>query len=171
MSIIRFDASVTSAASPARMYETLTDLATHRRWAGTDSKVNGFAILTLDAPAEPVTVGTRFASTGDNAPFGVFHDSSVVTAAEASRLFAFETDSRLVRSRRPEWHAHFTHRYEITPEGSGSRVSYTCELVEKSYTPLWLLPFSKPMTRRMVPRFITKNLRNLASLAEAIPAA
>jgi uncharacterized protein YndB with AHSA1/START domain len=170
MSIIKFDAEVTSAAPPDRMYAVLTDLPGHRQWAGTESKASGFSILTLDAPTDPATVGTRFTSTGDNAPFGVFHDSSIVTAAEAPGLFAFETDSRLVRSRRPEWHAHFTHRYEITPEGSGSRVRYTCELTQKSYTPLWLLPFSKPMTRVMVPRLMSKNLRNLARLAEKVPA-
>jgi hypothetical protein len=36
-----------------------------------------------------------------------------------------ETDAHLDRKRGRPWDAHFIHRYDVAPEGEGSRITYT----------------------------------------------
>jgi hypothetical protein len=59
---------------------------------------------------------------------------------EASRpaVFVIETDSRVERKRGAAWEAHFTHRYDVTPEGGGSRITYTETISRVNYVPYWL---------------------------------
>ena len=168
--MLRFARSVTSAASPQAVYDVLADVRTHLVWAGTQAPKKGFRLMTLDAPGQPATVGTRFTSTGAGNAKGtdVFHDRSTVTEAVPGRVFAFGTDARLERGRGKTWLTHFEHRYELRAEGAGTRIAYTCDVVRGNYRPYWLHPMTRRMTRAMVTRMMTKHLVNLARFAERV---
>ena len=156
--------SVTSAAPPEVVYDLVADLGSHLDWSG-ERASDTFKLLTLDAPDGSATVGTRFASTGasDN---GTFHDTSVVTEASRPTRFVFETDSRLERTHGKTWEVHFSHRYDIVPDGEGSRIVYTDTVQRVNYVPYWLQPWFRPITRRIIDRADTKQMGNLARLAE-----
>jgi hypothetical protein len=166
--IITFRATVSSMAAPAAVYALLADPATHLEWAGEQAPDKGFRLLTLDAAGEPATVGSTFVSTGagDKSGAMTFHDTSTVTEATPSVAFAFDTAADLVRKRRPTWHARFVHRYALAPEGSGTVVTYTCDVYPLNYRPYWLHPLARPATGRMIPRMVRKNMENLARMAE-----
>lgn len=166
MKEFRFETSVSvmSAAPPEVVYDLVADLASHLDWSG-DRAGDAFKLLTLEAPEGPATAGTRFTSTGasDN---GTFHDTSVVTEASRPTRFAFETDSRLERTHGRTWQVHFSHRYDIAPEGQGSRIVYTDTVQRVNYVPYWLQPWFRPITRRLIDRADTKQMSNLARMAE-----
>jgi hypothetical protein len=77
-----------------------------------------------------------------------------------------ETDARLERRNAKTWLVHFSHRYDVLPDGTGSRIVYTetAELV--NYVPYWLKPGIRTIFRPFVNRADRKQLRNLARLAE-----
>jgi hypothetical protein len=77
-----------------------------------------------------------------------------------------ETDARLERRRAKTWLAHFSHRYDVVPEGSGSRIVYTETAERVNYVPYWLKPGIRTLFRPWVNRADRKQLRNLARLAE-----
>ena len=119
----------------------------------------------MDAPAGPATVGTSFSSSGA-AENGTFHDRSEVTVAEAPSTFVIETDAHLDRTRGRPWDAHFVHRYDIEPEGAGSRITYTENVERVNYVPYWLRPVIRSIFTVYVNRADRKQLENLARLAE-----
>src|SRR6266702_8138952 len=121
--IVTFHASATSTASPEDIYEILADPSTHIEWAGKQAPNKAFKLLSLDAPKGVASVGTTWASTGSNSKNAgmTFHDRSVVTEAAAPNKFAFVTDAHLERKHRKTWEVRFVHRYEVRPEGAGSR--------------------------------------------------
>jgi hypothetical protein len=98
----------------------------------------------------------------------VSHLSLTDREAAPSTAFAFTTEAKLVRKHRPTWEARFLHRYELEPDGSGSVVTYTCEVYPLNYRPYWLHPLMRPATGVMVPRAMRKNLENLARMAEKV---
>ena len=163
--MVRTRTSVTSGASPEVVYDTITDLRAHLEWSGERASHETFKLLSLDAPHGPAAIGTAFTSTGaaDN---GTFHDRSVVTEASRPSRFIIETDSRLDRKRGRVWEAHFSHRYDIEPEGEGSRITYTETVERVNYAPYWLHPWLRPIFTIMVNRADVKQLGNLARLAE-----
>lgn len=110
-------------------------------------------------------MGTTFTSTGA-ASKDTFHDRSVVTEASRPHRFVIETDSRLKRRRAATWEAHFSHRYDIRPEGGGSRIVYTETIERVNYLPYWLKPGIRILFRPLVNSADRKQLRNLARLAE-----
>jgi hypothetical protein len=61
--------------------------------------------------------------------------------------------------------AHFSHRYDIYPDGSGSRIVYT-ETIERAGLPYWLKPVIRTLFRPLVNNADRRQLRNLARLAE-----
>jgi hypothetical protein len=162
--LITFRATATSHANPATVLDVLRDLPAHLEWGGTRSAQKTFRLLSLDAPTTPATVGTRFSSTGANMN-GTFHDTSVVTLAEPF-VFEFETVSRLDRRHGAEFRVHFVHRYELEPDGAGSRIVYSCRGRDGNYVPYWLRPGLRAMTRSMVNRAMTRQLRLLAQLTD-----
>ena len=166
--IITFSATVRSEAAPAAVYALLASPATHLQWAGKQAPDKAFRLLTLDAGAGPAAVGSTFVSTGagDKSGSMTFHDTSTVAEATPSTAFAFETDAELVRKRRPAWHARFVHRYALQPAGTGTVVTYTCQVYPLNYRPYWLHPLVRPMTGRMIPRAMRRNMENLARMAE-----
>jgi hypothetical protein len=163
--MFRTRTSVTSKASPEVVFDTISDLRAHLEWSGARASDDNFKLMSLDAPDGPATVGTAFTSTG-TAENGTFQDRSVVTEASRPIRFVIETDSRLDRKRGRAWEVHFSHRYDIEPEGDGSRIAYT-EIVERvNYVPYWLQPWMRPIFRIMVNRADVRQLSNLARLAE-----
>jgi hypothetical protein len=168
--IITFEVSVTSKATPDAVYDVLADPSTHLEWAGEQAARNDFRLLTLDAPKGKAAVGTRFVSTGASSKDGssTFHDESIVTEATAPSLFAFVTDSHLARKRRPTWEVRFVHRYDVTPDGAGSRIDYRCGVYPVNYRPSWLHPIMRPLTKQMVGKLVTKHMANLSEMAEKV---
>ena len=157
--------SVTSAAPPRVVYDTIADLRNHLDWSGERASSEKFKLLELEAPPGPAASGTSFSSSGaaDN---GTFHDRSVVMEASSPERFVIETDSHLDRTRGRPWDAHFSHRYDIAPEGDGSRITYTETVERVSYVPYWLQPWARPIFKVYVNRADRKQLENLARLAE-----
>jgi len=162
--LVRFDATATSTADRRSVLDVLLDLPSHAEWAGSRSSQKTFRLLSLEAPHAPASVGTRFSSTGA-ASNGTFHDSSVVTVAEPY-AFEFETSSRLERRHGAELLVQFVHRYDLVDDADGCRIVYFCRAVDASYVPYWLRPGMRAMTRSMIDRSMTKQLRLLAQLAE-----
>ena len=121
--MFRTQPSVTSTASPEAVYDVIADLRNHLMWSGERAEDDGFKMLTLDAPQGPATVGTTFTSSG-SAGKDTFHDRSVVTQAMRPSVFVIETDARLERKNAETWEAHFSHRYDVEPNGDGSRIVY-----------------------------------------------
>ncbi len=161
----RTQTSVTSAAPPQTVYDTIADLRNHLDWSGARASSETFKLLSIEAPAGPAEVGTAFTSSGaaDN---GLFHDRSEVTVATSPRTFVIETDAHLDRRRGKPWDAHFVHRYDIVPEGEGSRITYTETIERVNYVPYWLHPLVRPLFTVFVNRADSKQLANLARLAE-----
>ena len=157
--------SVTSSASPEAVYDVIADLRNHVVWSGEMAASEGFKMLSIDAPEGPAAVGTAFSSSG-SAQKDTFHDRSVVTEATRPSTFVIETDATLERKSAPTWEAHFVHRYDITPEGNGSRIVYTETIERVNYLPYWLKPVIRTIFRPWVNRADRKQLQNLARLAE-----
>jgi hypothetical protein len=166
--IVTFHASGTSTASPEDVYEILADPSTHLEWAGKQAPNKAFKLLTLDASKGRASVGTTWASTGANSKSGsmIFHDRSVVTEAAAPSRFAFVTDSHLERKNRRTWEVRFVHRYEVHPDGAGSRVTYEAHVYPVNYRPYWLHPLIRPITKKMAKIFTGKHIANLSKMAE-----
>jgi hypothetical protein len=156
---------VHSEAPPEVVYETIADLRNHLDWSGERAEDEKFKLLSIDAPDGPAAVGTSFSSSG-SAENGTFRDRSEVTVATPSVTFVIETDAHLDRTRGKPWDAHFVHRYDVEPEGTGSKITYT-ELIERvNYVPYWLQPVIRSVFRVYVNRADRKQLANLARLAE-----
>jgi hypothetical protein len=161
----RTQTSVTSTAPPQTVYDTIADLRNHLDWSGERASSETFKLLSIDAPEGPAAVGTTFTSSGaaDN---GTFHDRSEVTEASSPTRFVIETDAHLDRKRGRPWDAHFSHRYDVTPEGAGSRITYTETIERVNYVPYWLQPWMRPIFKVYVNRADRRQLENLARLAE-----
>jgi hypothetical protein len=127
-----------------------------------------FRLMSLDAPPGAAMKGTRFESTGAIPMSGVrWHDESVVTEATRASTFEFVTDARA-----GDTAARYRHRYEISPSGAGSRVTYTMtqESIER---PMWRLglPVVRTMSWRFaIPMFAGRGFRNLLAAAAAVQA-
>jgi hypothetical protein len=164
-----FRAEVPTAAAPERVHAVLRDVRAHLVWAGRRSTMKSFRLLELDAPAGPAVAGTRFTSRGANNN-GTFVDSSVVTDV-SPYVFAFETDSLLERRHGADLRVGFSHRYDVQRvPGGGTVVRYACRVHDGSYVPYWLQPGVRRLTKAMVSRMMTRQLRNLVALAEERPA-
>lgn len=143
----------------------VADLRTHLEWAGEQAPSDTFKLLSLDGSDGPAAVGSVFDSTGAN-DNGTFHDRSTVTETSRPTRFAFETDARLERKHRRSWEVHFSHRYDIAPEGEGSRIIYTDTISELNYVPYWLQAWFRPVARRLILSADTKQMQSLARYAE-----
>jgi hypothetical protein len=166
--VITFRGSVRSKASADAVYSVLADLSSHALWAGEQAPNPGFRLLTMDAPSEPASLGTRFSSSGagNKKRTMTFRDSSVVVIAEPGKAFGFDTEARLERKRAQTWEVRFEHRYTIDRDGAGSLIGYTANVYPRNYVPYWLKPWMRPMTKIMVERMHGKHMENLARMAE-----
>jgi hypothetical protein len=157
--------SVSSEAPPAAVFDVISDLSAHLVWSGERAHDDGFKLLTLESSEVMAAVGTTFASTGANFN-GTFHDRSIVTELVRPSRFTIQTDSVLVRSHGKNWQVHFCHRYDVEPQGSGSRITYIERIDRLNYVPYWLQPGIRTLFRPLVNRADRKQLSNLARLAE-----
>lgn len=157
--------SATSKASPQDVYDVVADLPAHLEWSSERAKRDSFKLLTLEAPAGVATAGTAFSSTGASGK-DTFHDRSTVVEASPPSRFAIETDARLDRKRAKQWKVQFVHRYDIQPADGGSRITNTDTARNMNYIPYWLQPGVRALTRMVVGRADTKQLENLARMAE-----
>src|SRR6266540_3976508 len=126
-------AEVTIPASPEVVYSAIADLGTHLAWNGS-MQPEKVRLLTLDAPSGPAAVGTEFASTGRERS-ARFTDRSVVTEADASKVFEFVTESTRSPKRGPAADMTTVNRFEIVADGTGSRVTRRCRIVRLSKMP------------------------------------
>lgn len=167
MKRFRFRSQVTavSAAPPDVVHRVISDLRNHLVWSGDRATDPTFKLTSLDAPDATTTVGTAFSSTGANFN-GTFHDRSVVTDVDPPRVFVIETDARLERRRGRTWEVHFVHRYDVAPEGAGSKITYTETITQVNYVPYWLRIWARPLARLIINSGDRKQLANLARLAE-----
>ncbi len=86
---------------------------------------------------------------------------------DAFKLLGLESsDARLDRKRGKPWEVHFSHRYDIHPDGAGSRIVYTETVQRVNYVPYWLRFWIRPLSRMLINRADAKQLANLARLAE-----
>jgi len=161
----------TCAARPEVVYDVLSDLRTHLEWGGAKQS-SVFRLKALTAPSGPATVGTAFSSSG-TIPMSGRHweDRSTVTVAIRPSVFEFATEAR-ARDARREMAAQYVHRYEIAPDGAGSRVTYTLT-EERVADPMlrFAIPGMREMSWRMAAFMLARGFRNLLTLAAARSAA
>ena len=157
--------AVSSAAPPEVVFATVLDLRAHLEWSGERAEDDTFKLLAIEQTSEgDVALGSTFESTGANFN-GTFHDRSVIAELSAPSVVVIETDARLDRDHGKPWEVHFTHRYDIAPQGTGSRITYTETISRLNYVPYWLKAPLRPITRRAIERGDAKQLQNLADLA------
>jgi hypothetical protein len=161
---------VEASTAPAEaIYDLLADVRTHHEWGGTMKATKNSRLLSIEAPEGPASAGTEFTSTGAD-PMGRFADSSVVTEASRPSLFEFVTDARLStrKGQVVEWTD--IHRYELTPQGAGCRISYTDVANRFSDLPGAMALFKVPGLRwiglKISGSYARGGLRNLARMAE-----
>ena len=162
---LRFEGS--SKAPAEAVYDLLADLRSHLEWAGT-KQLETTRLLTMDAPAGPATVGTEFLTTGSDGKVAHFADRSVVTEAVRPAVFEFVTDSH--REGKPgssPWNLTLVHHYEIDPQPTGCRVTYTEEITRMSGAPR---AFAQPGIRRLIywvaARYMRRGFDALLAMAE-----
>jgi len=173
--ILKHELAVTvrekSKAAASTVFDTLADLSSHPAWGGAEAS----RLLSIDAPVRPAMGGTEFTSTAEDAICRMW-DSSVVTEAARPATFEKVTESRLETKRGgtpAQWL--LVHRYEIEPDGVGSRITYTCRLVRADALPGPLALFGIPVLRtfsyREWARASRQGLRRLVAAAEIKPRA
>ena len=157
--------SVTTEASPEAVYATITDLRAHLEWSGERASDDAFKLLAIEQTSQgDVRVGSTFSSSGANFN-GTFHDRSQIAEMSPPNVFVIETDARLDRKHGRPWEVHFTHRYDVQPQGRGSRITYTETISRLNYVPYWLRAPLRPITRTVINRGDERQLRNLGELA------
>jgi hypothetical protein len=156
----------TGSVDPERLYRTIADLNTHLEWGGR-RQTKLARIATLDAPPGVAGVGTCFSSVG-GFPGWVLREKHVVTEAVEPSVFAFETETQAEPSRRGRpWRAHFRHRYEIAPNGTGARVTYRVVQDRIEDAPLRFRGLLAPISYATVRLVARRGLRNLFAVARS----
>ena len=157
-----------STARPEAVYEVLADLRSHLEWAG-ERQFRSFRLLSLNAPSQPAAEGTTFTSVGA-IPMsrGRFENRNTVTKADPGRVFEITTESTIAWPKRAPGDGSFVNRYEISPDGGGSRVLYTSEQLRFENAPWGLrYPLLRGVTARVwIPIWSRRGFRNLLRMAE-----
>jgi len=155
-------------ASPGAVYAVLADLSTHLDWGGRRQR-RSFRLTSLQGGGQ-MRVGTEFTSVG-SIPMtrARWDDHSVVVQADPAAVMEFHTDSVAVwppTGRKTE--ARWEHRYQIDPDGAGSRVTYRLRLASITNAPLRMtVPVMRTMTSRvMTPYLCQRGFANLLRAAE-----
>ena len=163
--VLRFEGF--SRAPADVVYDLLADLQSHLEWSGR-RQLETTRLLTMTAPPGPAGMGTEFFTTGSDGKAAHWADRSVVTEAIRPRTFEFVTEGR--REAKPgsrPWLMTLVHRYEIAPEGGGSRVAYTEDVTRWVGAP-WILRM-RTINRilfRMSAKYMRRGFDGLLALAE-----
>jgi len=156
-----------SSASPASVYQVLADLRSHEIWAGERQK-STTRLLSIEAPSGPAMVGTEFETTGVD-PMGDFADRSVVTEAVPGKAFEFVTEAHLTTKKGEAVDWTNVHRFELSSDGAGTRISYTIRIVRISRFVGMLGLFKVPGLRGLALKasggVARRGVRNLARFA------
>lgn len=153
---------------PDAVWEVLSDLRTHAEWGG-ERQSKTTRILTIAAPQGPASVGVEFESTGAD-PMGRFLDRSVVTEATRPTTFEFVTEATLEtgKGKRSGWT--LIHRYDLSPAGAGSQITYTVRITRISelvgLLKVFGIPVLAPLAMKSSAGVGKRGVRNLARLAE-----
>lgn len=154
-------------APPAAVYDVLADLSTHMEWAG-KRQYRGFRLLSLRGTG-PVETGTEFTSVG-SIPMtrARWENHNEVVETRPPEVLEFHTEAIAVWRTGKRTEARYEHRYEITPDGTGSRVVYRLRQTAIANPPLRMrLPMMRTLTHRvMIPRFCRRGFTNLLRSAE-----
>lgn len=158
-----------SGAPAEAVHSLIADLRKHMQWAGEMQPKKNFRLVSTEAPEGEARVGTEFRTVGAD-PSGRFTDASVVTEATRPRAFEFVTEARLEtkRGRGVDWTN--VHRYELIPDGEGTRVVYSLRIERISELRGPLVAFKGAGAKK--PRsqgfglVREEGLRNLARLAD-----
>jgi hypothetical protein len=163
--VLRFEESCRAPAEA--VYDLLADLRTHLEWAG-QRQGETTRLLSVEAPAGPAAVGTEFHTTGSDGKVARWSDRSVVTDATRPRVFEFVTEGvRQGKAGSRPWALTAVHRYEITPEGRGCRVTYTEELTRLDGAPKLLFgPGINRLVFRVSAKYVRRGFHGLLALAE-----
>jgi hypothetical protein len=163
--VLRFEGFSRSPAEA--VYDLLADLRSHLDWAGR-RQFETTRLLTLEAPAGPAAVGTEFFTTGSDGKVARWSDRSVVTEASRPEVFEFVTEGR--REGTPgsrAWLSTAVHRYEISSESGGCRVTYTEELTRLAGPPrILLVPGVSRILFRISAKYMRRGFEGLLALAE-----
>jgi hypothetical protein len=150
-------------------YDLLADIQSHLEWGGT-RRSKSSRLLSIDAPDGAAEVGTEFASTGEDS-IGRMSDRSVVTEAVPPQTLEFVTESlsRFKRGgNRVDWT--LVHRYDVTPDPAGCRITYTLRATRATSLPGPLAIFRIAALRSialwMLMGRLRGGLRNLVRMAE-----
>jgi hypothetical protein len=165
---ITFRSAGVTAASPEAVYAEIANVRDAMAWGG-EQQLPKFRLLTLDAPEGEASVGTGWDSTGAD-PMGTFTDHSVVTTADRAGLFVCRTEATLAWKNGKESRATIIHRYEVVPEGSGSRVTYLFRGTGPMPMPWYMravlaTPGMRQMALRGPRRAVQRGLANLIDRA------
>jgi hypothetical protein len=157
-----------SQASPEVVYDTLADLGSHMEWAGR-RQYRSFRLVSLDAPPGPAQVGTVFESVG-RIPMNSarWHNHNTVTKAVRPSVFEITTEGRIPWKKRAAGEGTFVNRFEIVPDGSGSRVTLVIKQL-RFRNPPWGLryPMMRSVTARVwIPIWFHRGFRKLLRQAE-----
>jgi hypothetical protein len=159
----------TSRAPAEDVYDLLADVGSHAEWGGTMQPKQNFRLLSIDGPKGSSSVGTEFRSMGAD-PMGRFADSSVVTEATRPSVFEFVTEARLTTKKGAVVELTNVHRYELTQQAEGCRISYAYRTVRVSelagVLAMFRVPGLRSVGRKMSGAALRRGLRNLARLAE-----
>jgi hypothetical protein len=158
-----------SAAPPDVVYDVLADLPSHMEWGG-KRQYKMFRLLSLDAPTGPAQSGTVYTSTGKIPMISSAKWENTNTVTKASRPYVFETttEGRIVWPKRAPGEGTFINRFEISPDGTGSRVVYRSDQL-RFVNPPWGLryPILRNMTYRInIPLWYRRGFRKMLKLAE-----
>ncbi|HEX5937226.1 MAG TPA: SRPBCC family protein [Actinomycetota bacterium] len=160
----------TSSASPASVYEVLADLRSHAIWAGERQK-STTRLLSVEAPPGPAMVGTEFLTTGAD-PMGTFADRSIVTEAAPGTALEFVTEAQLTTKKGATVDWTNVHRFELSSDGAGTRITYTIRIVRISRLVGMLGLFKVPGLRELALKasggVAKRGVRNLARYAEEL---
>jgi polyketide cyclase/dehydrase/lipid transport protein len=166
--VYRVTVSEACEAPPEAVYDVLSDLNTHMEWGGSWHPSRTQRLQSMEAPEGPATVGVDFWSVGSTNA-GSWHDRSTVTAATRPSLFEFVTNGTLKdREDLDRMFLEAIHRYEIAPEGAGSRVTYFLSATLSLQAPPGDMHPRLPAVifGLIVPAVIERGTRNLAAMAE-----
>jgi uncharacterized protein YndB with AHSA1/START domain len=164
---IPFEMSFRTAAPPEAVYDQLADLGSHLEWGGAKGNKK-FHLTGLDGGASPAATGAQWTSTGV-APDGTFTDRSVVNDASRPTRFAFTTESHVAFRKGDEGDWTVVNRYDIAPDGTGSRVTYRQTVTRATAMgpmKMMLTPVLGSVGRMMVKGLNKQAMKNLAAMAE-----